>query len=124
MPNLVEPNNLGDLLKYEAPQFYSRDLLTVANGQNLALGAVVGLKTSDGKARVLVPAANDGTEIAAGVLLQPVNATSADTKGVMVARHALVADTALVWPAGITTNQKATAIAQFKGLGILIRQGV
>ena len=124
MPVINEGNNLGDLLKYEAPQLYSRDTITVASGQNLSLGTVVGIKTSDGKARILAPAATDGTETAAGVLLQPVNATSADTKGVMVARHALVADTALVWPAGITTNQKATAIAQLKGLGILIRQGV
>ena len=124
MPVISEGNNLGDLLKYEAPQLYSRDTITVASGQNLTLGTVIGIKTSDGKACILAPAATDGTETAAGVLLQSVNAISADTKGVMVARHALVADIALVWPAGITTNQKATAIAQLKGLGILIRQGV
>ena len=38
MPALAEPLNLGDLLKYEAPNLYSRDRVTVASGQNLQLG--------------------------------------------------------------------------------------
>ena len=124
MPVISEGNNLGDLLKYEAPQLYSRDTVTVASGQNLTLGTVIGIKTTDKKAHTLAPAATDGTEAVAGVLIQAVNATAADTKGVMVARHAMVADTALVWPAGITVNQKATAVAQLKAIGIIIRQGV
>ena len=40
MPALQEPFNLGDLLKYEAPNLYSRDRVTVAAGQNLPLGTV------------------------------------------------------------------------------------
>ncbi|MBF0309818.1 MAG: head decoration protein [Magnetococcales bacterium] len=123
MAVISEGSNLGDLLKYEAPSFYSRDTVTVASGQNLVLGAVVGIKTADGKVHTLDPAATDGTETAAGVLLQAVNATSADVDAVMVTRHALVADVALVWPAGITTNQKSAAIAHLKGIGILIRKG-
>ena len=43
MPVLAEPLNLGDLLKYEAPNLYSRDRVTVASGQNLPLGTVVGM---------------------------------------------------------------------------------
>ena len=34
MPSIQEALNLGDLLKYEAPNLYSRDLATVASGQN------------------------------------------------------------------------------------------
>ena len=124
MPVITESNNLADLLKYEADLLYSRDEVTVASGQNLSLGTVVGIKTSDGKARLLAPAATDGTEVAAGALLFPVNATSADTQGVMVARHAIVADTGLVWPSGITAPQKTAAIAHLKSIGLLIRQGV
>jgi hypothetical protein len=33
----IEPNNLGDLLKFEAPSLYSREEITVAQGQNLTL---------------------------------------------------------------------------------------
>ena len=49
MPALAEPLNLGDLLKYEAPNLYSRDRVTVASGQNLPLGTVVGIVTATGK---------------------------------------------------------------------------
>ena len=48
MPALAEPLNLGDLLKYEAPNLYSRDRVTVASGQNLPLGTVVGIVTGGG----------------------------------------------------------------------------
>ncbi|MBF0115475.1 MAG: head decoration protein [Magnetococcales bacterium] len=123
MAVITEANNLGDLLKYEADLFYSRDEVVLASGQNLALGAVVGIKGSDGKVRALAPAATDGTEVAAGVMLFPV-AASTDTQTVIVARHAIVADTALVWPANITAPQKSAAISQLKGLGIIIRTGV
>ena len=49
MPAIPEPNNLGDLLKYEAPNRYSRDVATIAAGQNLPLGTVLGRNASDGK---------------------------------------------------------------------------
>ena len=41
MPAITEGLNLGDLLKYEAPNLFSRDQVTVASGQTLPLGAVV-----------------------------------------------------------------------------------
>ena len=41
MPAILESQNLGDLLKFETPQLYSRDTVTVAAGSNLRLGAVV-----------------------------------------------------------------------------------
>ena len=37
MTPITEQNNLGDLLKYEAPNRYSRDVATIAAGQNLPL---------------------------------------------------------------------------------------
>ncbi|BET30812.1 hypothetical protein wCauBTS_14190 [Wolbachia pipientis] len=41
MSNIIEQNNLGDLLKYEVSNLYSRDQITVAKGQNLKLGGNV-----------------------------------------------------------------------------------
>jgi Bacteriophage lambda head decoration protein D len=35
MPVLHEPVHLSDLLKYEAPNLYSRDEVVVASGQSL-----------------------------------------------------------------------------------------
>jgi len=125
MPVITEGMNLGDLLKYEAPNLYSRDQATVLAGQNLALGAVVGIVAATGKVKALDPAATDGSQTAAGILLEPVDATAGDRDdGILLARHAIVADSALVWPAGITNAEKATAIAELKAIGILVRKGV
>ena len=57
MTPITELNNLGDLLKYEAPNRYSRDVATIAAGQNLPLGTVLGRNASDGKHYAIDPAA-------------------------------------------------------------------
>ena len=66
MPVITEGLNLGDLLKYEAPNLYSRDQVTVAAGQNLVLGTVVGIDTATAKVKQIDPTATDGTEVAVG----------------------------------------------------------
>jgi hypothetical protein len=124
MPAIAEPLNLGDLLKYEAPNLYSRDRVTVASGQNLPLGMVVGTVTATGKFKRIDPSATDGTQVAAGVLLQAVDATQAERDdGLIVSRHAIVADHALAWPDAITSAEQHTAIAQLKALGVIVREG-
>ena len=121
---LTEAMNLGDLLKFEAPNLYSRDRVTVASGQNLALGTVVGIVTANGKAKQFDPSAEDGTQVAAAVLLQACDATLADRDdGLVVARHAILADYALAWPEAVTNAEKLTALAQIKALGVIVRQG-
>ncbi|MGH3991797.1 MAG: head decoration protein [Pseudonocardiaceae bacterium] len=125
MPVITEGMNLGDLLKYEAPNLYSRDQVTVLAGQNLTLGTVAGIVTATGKVKKLDPSATDGSQVAAGVIIQPIDATAGDSPdGLMIARHAIVADHAVVWPAGITAAEKTAKIAQLKNLGILVRKGV
>lgn len=122
MPTLTQAPNLGDLLKYEAPNLYSRERATVAAGQNLPLGAVVGRVTATSKLKVLDPAAGDGSEVAVGVLALAVDATLIDREdAILIARHAIVARNALVWPAGITTAQQLAAIAQLEARGIVVR---
>ncbi|HQS59909.1 MAG: head decoration protein [Actinobacteria bacterium] len=125
MPAITESQNLGDLLKYEAPHLYSRDRVTVAAGQTLLLGAVVGIEATTTKVVQLDPAATDGSEIAVGVLAADVDAAASDrTDGILISRHAIVADHALIWPVGITPIQKAAAKLQLKALGILVRVAV
>ena len=124
MPVLSEGNTLGDLLKYEAPQLYSRDLLTVADGQDLALGVVIGINSADGKVYVLDPVAADGTETAIGIMIRAAAPVGADEAVPVIVRHAIVADHALIWPAGITDQQKTDALAALKASGILVRKGV
>ncbi|MGB9610783.1 MAG: head decoration protein [Bryobacteraceae bacterium] len=123
MPVQTESNYLGDWLKFEEDNLYSRDEVTVIAGQNLETGTVVGVITSGGKVTQLAPAASDGSETAAGVLLNPVDASTGDKPGVIIARHAICSDKGLVWPASITGPQKAAALSQLKALGILVREG-
>jgi hypothetical protein len=123
MPVQSEPNRLGDWLKFEEDNLYSRDEVTVISGQNLATGTVVGIITASGKATQLAPAASDGSETAAGVLLHSVDASASDQPGVIIARHAICSAHGLVWPASITGPQKAAALSQLKSLGIVVREG-
>ena len=122
MPEIKQGLNLGDLLKYEAPNLYSRERVTVAAGQTLALGTVLGEVTASGELTALDPAATDGSE---GGQLQAIDASAgAHSDGLIAARHAILADHALTWPAAITPTEQAVAIAQLKARGLLIRQGV
>ena len=122
MPIITHPKNLGDLLKYEAPNLYSREQDTVAAAQNLALGTVVSRETATAKLKALDPAASDGTESAVGVLGNAVDATLIDREdAILIARHAIVARGALVWPNSISAAQKNAAIQQLAERGVLVR---
>jgi hypothetical protein len=123
MAVLQEPNTLGDLLKYEAPNLYSRDEVLVGAGQTLALGAVVGRVTATREIVALDPTASDGREAVAGVLIEAIVTTATERRrSVIVARHATVFGGALVLPASLTTEQTAAALAQLAALGVLVRQ--
>ena len=124
MNAIHEPLNLGDLLKYEEDCLnYSREQVTVATNQNLELGAVVGRVTANAKIKRFDPAATDGTEDVAGILLGAIDATLIERDdALLLARHAIVASHAVVWPAGITVEQRTAAIAALEARGILIRQ--
>ncbi len=85
--------------------------------------AVVAKKTEDGFIRVLNLTATDGTQTAIGVISSDVNAKE-NAKGVIIARGAMLADHAVVWPANITEEQKNAAIKQLETRGIIIRKAV
>jgi len=123
MPNIAEGNYLSDVLKYEAPNLFSREEMILASGQNLKIGAVVSRVTATGKLVELAPGASDGSEVALGVLTRDTDATAADTKTVIITRHAILSDKGVVWPSGITGPQQSTATAQLEARGILIRKG-
>jgi hypothetical protein len=123
----IEPNNLGDLLKQESEKYFSRDAVILASGNNLKLGAIVAKLKANDKAVALDLTENEtptGAEIAYGVLIQDTDATTADKETIIIARDAAVASNALIWPDGITADQKKAAINQLKDRGILIRKGV
>ena len=120
-----EPINLGDLVKYEEPtQAYSRDIVMMAPNQVLALGTVVAMVSATKMMTALAPTATDGSQNACGILLHDVDTTSPGSdEAIVLSRESVVSGAYVVWPAGITTQEKELATAQLKALGILIRQG-
>lgn len=79
---------------------------------------------SSGKFVALDPSAVNGAQEAFGVALGEYDASEGDLPGVIVARDAEVVDPGLVWPDGITTEEKETALAQLRSLGIVEREEV
>lgn len=65
--------------------------------------------------------ATDGLEVAAAILFTPANAADADVRAVVHVRRCEVNDQELVWPEGITADQKAAAIAALEAKGITVR---
>lgn len=63
----------------------------------------------------------DGSEDAYGFVIADYDASAADVNGVAIVRDAIIAESALVWPAGATAAQKAAALAQLKAAGIVVR---
>ena len=99
----------------------SRDTVTIASGQNLAPNTVVAQVAASGEYVQLDPAGADGSEVAAGVLTRPVDASSAAAEGVVFARVCEVNDHKLIWPAGITAGEKATAVSQLADAHVIVR---
>jgi cyclophilin family peptidyl-prolyl cis-trans isomerase len=127
---IEENTRLGDLLKYETDKNYCREVVTVASGQNLKLGEIVGMKTANDQVKsvyLITGAQNevlDGSEIAIGVILEDVDATAGVKKALIVARAAIVADSCVLFPTGATDAQKNKIIQDLDARGIVIRKAV
>jgi hypothetical protein len=118
-------NTLGAFIKMEGPQGYSRKDVTIASGQNLAIGTVVGKVSASGKYAAYDNDAVDGAQTAAGILTAAVDASAADKAGVIVCRHAIAAKEALIWGASVTTQgEKDAAYVDLEALGIVCRATV
>ena len=99
--------------------------LTVADGAaDFAVGDTFTIEVSgDGKVAGLDPTAVDGTAEAIGIVAFDVTAPDgADTEVTAILRDAVLADRAIVWPAGIGEARKKAAIADLQVRGILVRK--
>lgn len=189
---IEEKDRIGSLLKYEADKNYCREVVTVAEGQNLKMGTVLGI--SDGKYTAAVNCTTVGDVNAAGdlaisgnlsvtggtisitggtsvtttesdvetttitggtisitggtstisgatleiddgtvslssdrvfasaVLLEDVDATSADKKALVLKRASIVDEGSLIFPNTATSDDKAKYIKDLSRSGILVRK--
>jgi hypothetical protein len=119
---IEENNRLGDLLKFEADKNYCRETFTVASGQKLKLGTVVGIKTATGQVKIVSvdPEEEDGSDTPIGVILEDVDATSGAKKCVVITIGALLAYDCLVFPIGATDAQKKKITTELYYRGIRV----
>lgn len=122
-PKTYSRNLDREALISEANGTMSREQVMLYRGAKIAPNTVMAMITAS---KLWVPlnlAGADGSQTAAGVLLDGRNAnTTADTRrAVVVVRDADFNGKKLVWPAGITGPQKTTALAQLGATNILVR---
>ena len=125
MASETQYKTIGDIVKSEPSGNAGRRRVTVGTGADLVIGTVVARKTSDDEFYILAPGASDGTEVAAGVILEAA-AASADVANVLtlLCGPAIVHDGQLTWPDGITAAQKITAKLDLIARGINVASGV
>lgn len=120
MANSVFPKVQHDWLKHELdPNLFRRGSVVASGAGALVSGQVLGKITASGKYVPVAPAAVDGSEAAAAILIDAVDATSADVDAAVLIGHAQIVTNQLTWTSGMTTNQKNTAVSQLVALNIV-----
>jgi Bacteriophage lambda head decoration protein D len=126
---VAKPKLQSQWLKWFTSEQYSMEGVTLGPLTAAAdTGTVMGIATATGFWAPLNLGASDGTQTAAGILLEAMPVSAANALNVpIVCRQAVCQADGLIWPAGITPTQIATASAQlFNGgngvtLGIVVR---
>lgn len=107
MATFNEPAKPLESLVFYDPQ-YSVEKVTIASGAGvLAANRVLGKVTASGKYKAYDNTLSDGTEVAAAILLYPVDATSADVEVAVLKRFGIVDGGGLDWGGNDSTGQTA-----------------
>lgn len=153
MPPKFPKKTLGALLLAEGAPGLTRRRITIAAGAGLlAMGTVLALSADDRTLHVQIdPASTEAGDkigtctvstgpdvvrdvfgpprdsIAVAVLGEDVDASDAggdDIEALGLVMHCALAEEEVIWPAGITNDQKAAAIAQLEQRGIVLRETI
>jgi len=121
-PITINPIGTARFLVSEANGYQSREEITIASGAGiLQPGHILGRITASGKYVGMLPAAVDGSQTAAGILYEYVDATSADVKRTIIARMAEVQKAELAFSGTPTQPQKDAAYASLATKDIMFR---
>ena len=121
MSEVTEGKYAGEFIASEANGTRSREVKTIASGQNLVAAQVVGKVTASGKYAAFNQDAVDGTEAAAGISYDNYDASTEDIEGVIIIRDAEINGNDLLWPADIEAAEQTAAEAELAALGIIVR---
>ena len=126
---LKEGTYVGDIVKYEAPRNYSRKIVTIPSGKGVLKAGTVLEVTSTGYQPLSYTAAVTGSSATpakagtpAAVLLEDVDATSAEVNAVAVARHSMVVKQKLLF-SFIDTTVLPAVYDDLESLGIIVVEG-
>jgi len=110
----TEKKHAGEFIVSKGNGSISRDGITVASGQNLEVGTVMGKVTASGKYIAYADGAADGSQVARGILYDAVDASAGDEKGVLFSRLGEVEGAAL-------TGNDANGTADLLSVNIIVR---
>ncbi|ADL00693.1 head decoration protein [Brevundimonas subvibrioides] len=125
-----QPGTLGDLIHWEVnPTFTTEDgVLLAGSGGARVIDqfTVIAQVTASKKLQTIDFAGSGGANVAYGVSLLPAQAADGVDGEIKYLRRgpAIIHAESLVWPAGATDNQKATALAALLAQGILAKTGI
>lgn len=123
MAIITEGNHQAEFLLGELDSL-SLDTVTLITGQNIKSGTVLGKITASGKYTLHNNAASDGSEVAVAISLNDVDATSADTPCVIVARMQEVILSKLIFKDGISAPNKTAALGVLATKFIIARESM
>lgn len=118
----VLPHNEG-FIRSEANGMRSRENVTLASGQNLVAGTVLGKHAGTGKYSRVDNDGSNGLETASAILLSATDATDADVVTAVLARDAEVQKAELTYSSGASTAQKTAFDVSLATVGIIVRAG-
>lgn len=119
MATYTEPKFLGDVLLVEVAQGWTKQSgKLVATTVALTIGVVLA-KLATGEYAPIDLAGTGVAKKAAAVLATHADIATGQQKIVVIARGATVAKNQLVFPAGATEPQIATALGELEALGIV-----
>lgn len=120
---VTEGLHTGEFILSEGNGYRSRETRTLAEGESVQAGELLGKVTSTGKFVAWAPAAGDGSETVAGISYAEVDASAADTAITTVERDAEVAMASLVYPEENSAGEGGAdnATAGLLTLGIITR---
>lgn len=123
MTVLTEGKQAGGFLVWEVLRDYTREIVTIASGAGkLEPGTVLGKITTGGKFTPLAPAATNGSQNAAAILWDQVDASTVDVSGVVVLRGPTIVNRQeIAWPVGATEAQIMAATTALAAIGIILR---
>lgn len=110
---------ISDFLFYEMAPEYCREVVTLT-GENLNKGTVLGKITASGKWASYDNTASNGLEVASGVLLEDVDASTVDRAALVLVRGpAIVKTNGLSWNPQNDSTAITAGLNDLKAIGIL-----